>query len=336
MRRLKHILAISVLVLTLMVAFVYQPFTTAIASTPPAVDSAALQNHVRYLSVDAYPRSFDFPHNLNAAADYIKEEWQRAGIQVTEQTFDVQGTSYRNIIAHFGPTADINHPVTVIGAHSDSHGDAVNGAKYPEGHSKDTHTPGADDNASGVAGIIELGKLLAKNPPSKTITLVAYTLEEPPHYATPHMGSVKHAESLKAAAQPVDLMISLEMIGYFTDEPNSQNYPVPGMSSLYPSTGNFIAIVSRHSDWQQTRALKTVMSGATPLPVYSINTTPMIPGVDFSDHRSYWQQNYPAVMVTDTAFMRNREYHHAGDTYERLDYKRMGQVVQGVFAFVTK
>ena len=117
MRLLKHVLAISVLVLTLMVAFVYQPFTTAIASTPPAVDSAALQNHVHYLSVDVYPSSFDVPHNLNATADHIKEEWQRAGIQVSEQTFDVQGTSYRNIIVHFGPTADINHPVTVIGAH---------------------------------------------------------------------------------------------------------------------------------------------------------------------------------------------------------------------------
>ena len=150
------------------------------------------------------------------------------------------------------------------------------------------------------------------------------------------MGSVKQAESLKAAAQPVDLMISLEMIDYVTDEPNSQNYPVAGMNALHPSTGNFIAIVSRHSDWQQTRTLKAVMSSATPLPVYSINTTLMTPGVGFSDHRSYWQQNYPAVMVTDTAFMRNREYHHAGDTYERLDYRRMGQVVQWVFAFVTK
>jgi Zn-dependent M28 family amino/carboxypeptidase len=333
MQRVKHILLIIALALALAIAFIYQPFASDIASKPPAVESAALRNHVRHLSVDLHPRSADFPQNLDAAADYIKAQWQQAGINVTEQTFDVQGRRYRNIVAQFGPTANASHPVTVIGAHYDSHGDALSGAKHPQNFAKHTHTPGADDNASGVAGLIELGKMLAKNQPSKAIALVAYTLEEPPHYATPHMGSVKHAESLKATNQPVDLMVALEMIGYFNDAPNSQSYPVPGMGSLYPNTGNFIAIVSRHSDWQETRKLKSVMRGATPLPVYSINTTPMIPGVDFSDHRSYWQQGYPAVMVTDTAFMRNHEYHLAGDTFDKLDYARMAQVVQGVFAF---
>jgi Zn-dependent M28 family amino/carboxypeptidase len=336
MRTLRKTALTAATMLTAFIAFIYQPFSSAIASTPPAVDSTALQNHVRHLSVDLYPRSYDFPLNLNATADYIKNQWQAAGARMTEQTFKVDGENYRNIIATFGPTADANHPVTIVGAHYDSHGDKANGAKFVQGHSKDTHTPGADDNASGVAGLIELGKLLAKTPPSKPITLVAYTLEEPPHYATANMGSVWHATALKAAHQPVNLMIALEMIGYFNDAPDSQKYPIPGMGLLYPSTGNFIAIVSRHADYSQTRALKGVMSGASTLPVYSINTTPKITGVDFSDHRSYWQQDYPAVMVTDTAFMRNHEYHQSGDTFDRLDYTRMAQVVQGVFAFLVQ
>lgn len=336
MRRLTQILIALGLFLSLGSCITTQPFVRATPSQPPAVDADALKEHVRHLSVDLYPRSFDFPKNLNAAADYISLEWQKTGAQVTEQIVEVEGDRYRNLIVQFGPAPDAEHPLTIIGAHYDSHGDAINGAKLPAGYSNDTHTPGADDNASGVAGIIELAKMFQQHPPSRAIQLVAYTLEEPPHYATRHMGSVWHAQSLKASAQPVDLMISLEMIGYFTDASDSQNYPIGALKALYPNTGNFIAIVGRPSDWRETRALKSAMRGASDLAVASINTTPLIPGVNFSDHRSYWQADYRAVMVTDTAFMRNHEYHQGGDTYDRLDYTRMAQVVQGVHAYAAR
>jgi len=150
------------------------------------------------------------------------------------------------------------------------------------------------------------------------------------------MGSAWHAKALKRTDAAVELMLSLEMIGYFSDVPESQSFPFPFMRLLYPTTGNFIAIVSRLQDQRETRQLKAAMAGASDLPVYSINTLPAIPGIDFSDHLNYWEQGYPAVMVTDTAYERNHAYHLEGDTFDRLDYVRMAKVVQGVYAFVAQ
>jgi Zn-dependent M28 family amino/carboxypeptidase len=204
----------------------------------------------------------------------------------------------------------------VIGAHYDSHGG----------------TPGADDNASGIAGLLELAHLLGRSAPGRPVELVAYTLEEPPHFRSPHMGSVWHARALKAEGRDVELMLSLEMIGYFSDSPGSQAYPLAAMKLAYPDRGNFIALVGQFGDFGLSRSVKAAMSGATDLPVYSLNAPAFVQGVDFSDHRSYWAQGYPALMVTDTAFMRNRNYHRVGDTFDKLDYKRMAMVVQSVYA----
>jgi Zn-dependent M28 family amino/carboxypeptidase len=209
----------------------------------------------------------------------------------------------------------------------------------PKGHAPHTHTPGADDNASGVAGLIELAHLLGKQPPPRPVELVAYTLEEPPHFRTEHMGSAWHARSLRAAGREVRLMVSLEMIGCFSDAPGSQRFPVPGLDLLYPDRGNFIALVSRISakgELGATRRAKALMAGATDLAVHSINAPPLLKGIDFSDHLSYWAQGYPALMVTDTAFFRNANYHQAGDTHETLDYARMAKVVQGVFVLAQR
>ncbi len=219
----------------------------------------------------------------------------------------------------------------VIGAHYDSHGDA-SGVQV----TGDSHTPGADDNASGVAGLLELARLLGKQPPPRAVELVAYTLEEPPHFRTTHMGSAWHARALKAANREVSLMLSLEMIGYFTDAPGSQRYPLGLMKLVYPDRGNFIALIGRFGDFGAMRKAKSLMAGATgSLPVYSMNATPAIQGIDFSDHLNYWKQGYPALMVTDTSFMRSEHYHGAGDTFDKLDYRRMARVVNGVHAIVT-
>jgi hypothetical protein len=151
------------------------------------------------------------------------------------------------------------------------------------------------------------------------------------------MGSAFHARALRAAGREVRLMVSLEMIGLFSDVPGSQRYPVAGMDRLYPDRGDFIAIVSRISargDLAATRRAKALMSAASALPVRSINAPPMLHGIDFSDHLNYWAEGWPALMVTDTAFLRNQRYHTAHDTPETLDYARMAQVVRGVFALV--
>jgi Zn-dependent M28 family amino/carboxypeptidase len=325
------VLIVIAIVLMAAVWMLTQPFVIAIASRPPPVDPAALEAHVRMLSRAFYPRSFDQPDRLEAAASYVHAQLSSAGARVEDQLFTVEESRYRNIVGRYGPC---DGETIVIGAHYDSYGDASEGAKFPQGYALSTHTPGADDNASGVAALIELGRLFAQSPPRICVELVAYALEEPPHFATGAMGSVTHARSVRRTERRVALMLSLEMIGCFSAQPASQTYPLPGMQVLYPTRGDFIAVVGRFADWQATRRVKAAMLGATDLPVRSINATALIPGVDFSDHRSYWDEDITALMITDTAFYRYPHYHGAGDTAERLDYRRMAKVVQDIFAIV--
>ena len=308
-----------------------QPFVAAVRSTPPAVAASRLEAHVRTLSESFYPRSFDHPEKLEGAASYIQEAFASAGARVESQPVADQEGTYRNVIARYGPA---DGPLIVIGAHYDSYADASEGAKFPDGFDRRTHTPGADDNASGVAGLLELARLFQQVPPNVAVELVAFTLEEPPHFRGESMGSIRHARALRASRRHVELMLSLEMIGYFSDEAASQSYPLPGLGLIYPGRGDFIAIVGRLDDWAVTRKVKASMQGASSLPVRSMNTFTILPGIDFSDHRSYWEEGFRALMITDTAFYHNPHYHGAGDTAERLDYRRMAQVVQAVYAVV--
>jgi Zn-dependent M28 family amino/carboxypeptidase len=295
------------------VAVVTQPFVRPVASDPPPIDTARLEVHVKHLSADLHPRSYDQLRNTERTAQYIFDQLKASGAAVGSQDVIAGKTTYRNIVARFGPASG---PLIVVGAHYDAH----------------VGTPGADDNASGVAGLIELAGLLGRNPPHRSIELVAYALEEPPFFRTDSMGSAWHARALRSANREVQLMLSLEMIGYFSDTPASQLYPFPGMSHLYSDRGDFIALVAKMRGFGVMRRVKALMTGATRLPVYSINAPALlVAGIDFSDQLNYWNAGYPALMITDTAFLRNPNYHGAGDTYEKLDYRRMAQVVQAVF-----
>jgi Zn-dependent M28 family amino/carboxypeptidase len=286
---------------------------------------------VRALSETFYPRSFDQPQKLDAAASYIKAEFLRASASVSEQLFRVEEEQYRNVVAHYGPNIG---PVLVIGAHYDSFADPTGGEESSKGYSPQSHTPGADDNASGVAVLLELGRLLVHPPPHIGVELVAYAPEEPPHFRTDSMGSSWHARQLRKAGREVALMISLEMVGFYSTTPKSQTYPTGLLNWLYPDTGDFIGVVGRIQDWGPTRRVKAALLGASDLPVHSVNAPPVIPGVDFSDHISYWNEGITALMVTDTAFYRNPYYHSPGDTADRLDYPRMAKVTQGIYAVV--
>lgn len=290
--------------------------------TPPAVDPADLERHVRALSEELYPRSYDNAAVLAKNAHYIENHFVANGARVSRQTWMAGQDEYTNIIAEFGPEAG---PLIVIGAHYDAVCD-----------DDGVCTPGADDNASGVAGLLALSDLLKEASPGLTVQLVAYCLEEPPFYDTLLMGSAVHAARLKERQAEVKAMLCLEMIGYFSEQPDSQTFPARAMGLIYPSIGNFIGVVGRVGDVSLTRKVKIAMQSATDLPVYSINAVAAIPGVDYSDHRNYWEQGYTAVMITDTAFYRNPAYHTTGDTPDRLDYVRMSQVVQGLFAAVMK
>lgn len=315
LRAFVRVVVVVIAILAGAMWYVMQPVGTVQATPVTPADAARLEAHVRMLSETLAPRDASRPQRLDAVAAYIREELERSGARVSEQPYAVEGAMYRNVVASFGPA---DGDVIVVGAHYDAC-EAL---------------PGADDNASGVAGLIELAHALGKAKPATRVDLVAYTLEEPPFFHTEHMGSAVHAASLAQAKTPVRLMIALEMIGYFTDAPDSQQFPVPAMRAVYPSTGNFVAVVGRVGSGALVARVKRAMLGATDLPVYSMNAPSALVGVDWSDHRSYWAHGYDAVMVTDTAFFRNTAYHTAGDTADRLDYARMGKVVAGVYAAV--
>lgn len=294
-----------------------QPLLATARTQPaaPTVSPARLEAHVRALSQEFVPRDHTHPENLDRAAAYIRTAFTRAGGATSEQPYNARGRSYRNIIALFGPETRAR---IVVGAHYDVDGEL----------------PGADDNASGVAGLLELAYVLGRSPPRTRVELVAYSLEELPFFGTPYMGSAVHARSLQQQGAEVRAMFSLEMIGYFSDEPASQQFPLEALRPFYPSRGNFIAIVGKPGQTSLVRKVKRAMRSASSLPVNSINAPRWIPGVDFSDHVSYWDAGYPAVMITDTAWYRNPNYHTADDTAETLDYARMAMVVQGVHAAV--
>lgn len=278
-----------------------------------AADPARLEASVRALAERFHPRDASHVANLDAAAAWIRTELERTGAAVSEQTWTADGETYRNVVARIG--SDSGERI-VVGAHYDTDGPR----------------PGADDDASGVAGLLELARLLAANPPPLGIELVTYSLEESPYFATPHMGSVQHADALARAGVRVRAMLSLEMIGYFSDEPGSQSYlHFAVIGSRHPDQGNFIAVVGNLGQESLVRRVQRAMLAAGgPVPVESINAPEWLAGIDFSDHRSYWARGFPAVMITDTAFLRNPNYHEASDTPETLDYARMAAVVAGV------
>ncbi len=318
-RRLIYIILLLLVTPLVVLWFVLtQPMIGRNQPSEAVVDAEKLKEHVLSLSETFHPRSFDHPENLDRCADYIAAELKQSGGRVSFQNYDYNRQTYRNVRALFGPADDASR--IVAGAHYD----AVIG------------TPGADDNASAVAGLIELGFLLGKNEASlkQTVELVAYTLEEPPFFESSDMGSYRHAKLLHEQGVEIRLMICLEMIGYFDDTPGSQSTPLPVLKLFYPDRGNFIAVVGRLDQPLTLRSVKKLMRGSTDLPVYSITAPMWVPGVALSDHRNYWQFDYPAVMITDTAFFRNTAYHSGDDTADRLDYDRMGKVVIDVFEVV--
>jgi Zn-dependent M28 family amino/carboxypeptidase len=315
MRITRFLVGISPLLLATLsvVSCVTQPLVQPIESREVTVDAAALERHVRTLAVTFHPRSVNNLVNLEGAADYVLAQLRATGADTAEQIVEADGKRFRNLIARFGPR---DGPLIVIGAHYDSCGD----------------TPGADDNASGVAGLLELARLMALNPPTHAVELVAFTLEEPPYFRTDSMGSVWHARELQRTNREVRLMLSLEMIGFYSDAPKSQAYPVSALKLLYPDRGNFIGVVAPLGDFTATRRVKGLFEGASDLPVVSINAPRSLQGIDFSDHASYWRFGMPAMMITDTSFFRNHNYHGAGDTPDTLDYARMAKVVRAVHA----
>jgi hypothetical protein len=289
------------------------------APSPPislpmlTADPARLHADVAFLTGIHPARQYRNLASLNKVADYIHAEFKKLGGTVTEQKFMVKGHEYRNIIASFGPPAAER---LIVGAHYDVCGEQ----------------PGADDNASAVAGLLETARLLQPQAASlkRRIDFVAYSLEEPPFFATEDMGSAVHAQSLHAEKARVRAMLCYEMIGYFSDAPGSQRFPDAALAAHYPSTGNFIIVVGKQGQEALTQQVQTLMRAHSTIDVQRINLPASQPLAGLSDHRNYWHYGYEALMINDTSFLRNPNYHQASDTIDTLDFQRMAQVVNGV------
>jgi len=250
----------------------------------------------------------------------MDEKFRSYGHAVKNQLFTYKDNTYYNIICEIKGTNRTNDGLLVIGAHYDS----VIG------------TPGADDNASGVAGLLELARLTASKPPQRTLRFIAFSLEEPPVFMTKNMGSYIYAKRLHEEGEKIYGMISLEMLGYYSDSKGSQNFPLSIFRWFYPDRGNFIAFVGNISSKSLTDELKRSFKSVSSFPVESLNTFSLIPGVNFSDHWSFWKFGYPAFMITDTAFYRNANYHTPGDTSETLDYAKMSELIIGLYKTLGK
>lgn len=281
-------------------------------------DQNLLYAHVKFLTSLQPARHYRNLRSLNQAADYIKAEFEKlGGGSVAEQPFRADGRQYRNIILSVG---SLSAPRIVVGAHYDV---------FDE-------TPGADDNASAVAGLLETARLLHTlgSNLKYCVELVAYPNEEPPYFATEYMGSAVHAKSLHEAGVLVRTMLCYEMIGYFRDEPGSQRFPNEQLAARYPSTGNFITVVGRTGQEAFTQQVQELMQANADIDVQRINLPAEMGLAGLSDHRNYWTYGYEAVMINDTAFLRNPHYHLPSDTIDTLDFRRMAEVVNGVYAAI--
>src|SRR5438067_13678464 len=248
---------------------------------------------------------------LHAAADFIESSFLRAGLQPRRDTYQVNSLSCDNIEVEIRGA----YPqIVLIGAHYDS----VFGA------------PGANDNGSGVAALLALARRFAARSTSCTLRFVAFVNEEPPYFKTAEMGSFVYAGRCKARGDQISAMISLETIGYFSDAPRSQTYPVPAIGAFYPRTGNFIGFVSNlHSRALLRRAI-ALFRDQRKLPCEGASLPAAIPGIAWSDQWSLWKCGYPAIMVTASAAFRYPHYHSSTDRPDKLDYDRFALVVSGM------
>jgi hypothetical protein len=277
----------------------------------PEVSIQNLRNTVSYLSSISPPRSYDNPESLRECARYISQRFSEYGFRVVEQDFDVGGATYVNVVASVGPAG---HRL-IVGAHYDVHG----------------NLPGADDNASAIAGLLEIAHFAKKHETELPygIDFVAYSLEESPFFGTTQMGSFVHAESMHRKKVKIRGMICLEMIGFFTDNEKSQAYPLPLFRLFYPSVGDFIGVVSNYGSSSLARQIAKHMRVAD-MDVRTLCAPSFVWGVDLSDHRNYWAFGYDAVMITDTSFYRNPNYHNETDIIGTLSFESMQEVVKGV------
>ena len=276
-----------------------------------------LIEHVRYLSETLGDRSVYRPQALKAAEKYVSQNFGAMGYTPERQSFSYLGQEVANVMAGRREASGYY----ILGAHFDT----VAG------------TPGADDNASGVAVLLETARLASSLSPPLPWAFIGFTTEEPPAFATPSMGSRVYARRAKEQGETIYGMLCLEMVGYYRYEPNSQPLPFPLQYLGYPTTGNFIALVADRRSRPLLARLEQAIKSGCHLPVSAI-AIPfegyILPESRLSDHANFWDQGYQAVMLTDTAFLRNPHYHGPGDVLANLDFDAMVELTLGLYYFI--
>ncbi len=280
-------------------------------------DTNIISNHLTVLTKDFGYRTYWNVAVLNKTSDYLYDQFKRFGDTVYFQTYTIGAKTYRNVVCSFG---EKDAETIIIGAHYDVCGDQE----------------GADDNASGTVGLLELARMLRDTKLNKRIDLVAYTLEEPPYFKSEMMGSYVHAKSMSESNVNVYGMVSLEMIGYFDDAKKSQRYPTRLMKITHGSRGNYITLVNKMKMGDFSKEFTKNFKDSKTVRTKKFKGPQNMAGIDLSDHRNYWHFGYSALMVTDTAFFRNGNYHEETDTMETLDLHRMAAVIDGVYAALLK
>jgi Zn-dependent M28 family amino/carboxypeptidase len=284
---------------------------------PPCPDEQAvlqerLAAHVWTLAGRIGERNLWEQAALEAAAAYIERQFHEAGYPVASQEYAVAGRTARNLEVELRGTARPDE-IVLVGAHYDS----VLGS------------PGANDNATGAAAVLEIARLLAGTRPTRTVRFVAFANEEPPFFRTDAMGSRVYARRTRERGERIVAMLSLETIGYYSDEKGSQRYPFPFMM-WYPSTANFIGVVGNLSSRPLVRQTLRAFRQHAAFPAEGVAAPGWIAGIDWSDHWSFWQEGFPAIMITDTALYRYQHYHSVSDTPDKLDYPRLARVTAGL------
>ncbi|MGI9228619.1 MAG: M20/M25/M40 family metallo-hydrolase [Gammaproteobacteria bacterium] len=319
------LLLIAIPPLGLFISYLYcirMPGSSFTGAQPALTEAEAeiqehARQHVYMLAEQIGERHSEKPQQLQQAAEYIHAELSALGYAVTEQMFD--DGRFRNIVCEL-PGKTRPEEIVVVGAHYDTV----------------WLTPGADDNASGITGVLELARLLKDEQPDRTLRFIAFVNEESPFYGTDSMGSMVSAKASRRAGENIVVMFSLEMIGYFLTEPGSQHYPRV-VRQFYPDTADFIAFVGNlRSGSQIRRAVKYFRQEATIGSAGLIAVEKVVPDIRRSDHAAYWRNGYPAMMVTDTSNYRNPNYHTETDTGDTLDYERMTRVINGMAAVLRR
>jgi Zn-dependent M28 family amino/carboxypeptidase len=283
---------------------------------PPAgISVQNLKAHVQMLAGVIGERNVFRPLALRRAEEYIERTWRTQGYEVVRQEYAVGGEKWANLeVTRRGrskPTV-----ILLIGAHYDS----VIGC------------PGANDNATGVAALLEISRSFIAVGPAMSVRFVAFVNEEPPLFQTAQMGSRVYAQVARARGDDIRAMVSLETIGYYSDALGSQQFPFPAWAYhlAFPDRGNFLIFASNWGSRAVARRAADLFRAQSDFPVESISTFEIVPGVDWSDHDSFWRAGYPAFMVTDTALYRYPHYHAPTDTPDKVHYEALARVTQGL------